>query len=153
LSAFALKNRCKKQPLLFLEKRSAEYIKPALRGNIIFRLFWQACPAAGSGLIILIVNPAPPAAKVTRVLQKAALLFISLFVLASRTFGGSADYKLVLVETNSQAVRVRLPLTDVTGKVRVKEKSSGGFGLPVAPMNGRSATTFPAPTARPSFLK
>jgi hypothetical protein len=134
LSAFALKNRCKKQPLLFLEKRSAEYIKPALRGNIIFRLFWQACPAAGSGLIILIVNPAPPAAKVTRVLQKAALLFISLFVLASRTFGGSADYKLVLVETNSQAVRVRLPLTDVTGKVRVKEKSSGGFGLPVAPM-------------------
>jgi len=117
-----------------LEKRSAEYIKPALRGNIIFRLFWQACPAAGSGLIILIVNPAPPAAKVTRVLQKAALLFISLFVLASRTFGGSADYKLVLVETNSQAVRVRLPLTDVTGKVRVKEKSSGGFGLPVAPM-------------------
>jgi len=40
----------------------------------------------------------------------------------------------VLVETNSNAVRVRLPLTDVTGKVRVKEKSSDGFGLPVAPM-------------------
>ena len=30
-------------------------------------------------------------------------------------------------------MRVRLPLTDVTGKVRVKEKSAGGFGLPVAP--------------------
>ena len=27
-----------------------------------------------------------------------------------------------------------MPLTDVTGKVRVKEKSSDGFGLPVAPM-------------------
>jgi hypothetical protein len=79
------------------------------------------------------MNPAPPAAKFTRVLRKAALLFISLFVLAGRTFGGSADYKLVLVETNGEAVRVRLPLTDVTGKVRVKEKSSDGFGLPVAP--------------------
>ena len=30
-------------------------------------------------------------------------------------------------------MRIRLPLTDVTGKVRVKEKSSDGFGLPVAP--------------------
>jgi hypothetical protein len=79
------------------------------------------------------MNPAPPAAKFTRVLRKAALLFFSLFVLASRTFGGSADYKLVRVETNGEAVRVRLPLTDVTGKVRVKEKSSDGFGLPVAP--------------------
>ena len=44
-----------------------------------------------------------------------------------------ADYKLVLVSTATNAVRVRLPLTDVTGKVRVKEKSSDGFGLPVAP--------------------
>ena len=30
-------------------------------------------------------------------------------------------------------MRVRLPLTDVTGKVRVKEKTADGFGLPVAP--------------------
>ena len=54
--------------------------------------------------------------------------------LASHAFAANADYKLVLVETNGDAVRVRLPLTDVTGKVRVKEKSSDGFGLPVAPM-------------------
>ena len=44
-----------------------------------------------------------------------------------------ADYKQVLIFTNGDSIRVRLPLTDVTGKVRVKEKSSEGFGLPVAP--------------------
>ena len=44
-----------------------------------------------------------------------------------------ADYKRVLVTTGTNCVRVRLPLTDVTGKVRVKEISPDGFGLPVAP--------------------
>lgn len=43
------------------------------------------------------------------------------------------DYKQVLVTTGTNYVRVRLPLTDVTGKVRVKERTSDGFGLPVAP--------------------
>jgi hypothetical protein len=52
---------------------------------------------------------------------------------AFRAFCADADYKLVLVSTTTNAVRVRLPLTDVTGKVRVKEKSSDGFGLPIAP--------------------
>ena len=47
----------------------------------------------------------------------------------------SADtgYKQVLIFTNGDAVRVRLPLTDVTGKVRVKEQTPDSFGLPVAP--------------------
>jgi hypothetical protein len=44
-----------------------------------------------------------------------------------------ASYKEVLVVTGTNSVRVRLPLTDVTGKVRVKETAPGGFGLPVAP--------------------
>jgi hypothetical protein len=39
----------------------------------------------------------------------------------------------VLVFTNGESVRVRLPLTDVTGKVRVKEQTPDGFGIPVAP--------------------
>jgi hypothetical protein len=52
---------------------------------------------------------------------------------ALRAFCADADYKLVRIETLTNAVRVQLPLTDVTGKVRVKEKSSDGFGLPVAP--------------------
>jgi hypothetical protein len=44
-----------------------------------------------------------------------------------------AEYKLVLVIPTNNAVLVRLPLTDVTGKVRVKEKTPDGFGIPVAP--------------------
>jgi hypothetical protein len=67
-------------------------------------------------------------------MKKYFLLFAAVIALASHAFAANADYKSVLVETNGDAVRVRLPLTDVTGKVRVKEKSSDGFGLPVAPM-------------------
>ena len=67
-------------------------------------------------------------------MKKYFLLFAGLVAIANPAFAASADYKSVLVETNGGAVRVRLPLTDVTGKVRVKEKSSDGFGLPVAPM-------------------
>jgi len=57
----------------------------------------------------------------------------ALICLTFRTFCADAEYKQVRIETLTNAVRVRLPLTDVTGKVRVKEKSSDGFGLPVAP--------------------
>ena len=67
-------------------------------------------------------------------MKKYFIVFAALIVFASHALAANADYKLVLVETNGDAVRVRLPLTDVTGKVRVKEKSSDGFGLPVAPM-------------------
>ena len=56
-----------------------------------------------------------------------------LLCLALPAFCAEADYKLVLVEAHTNAVRVRLPLTDVTGKVRVKGKSDDGFGRPVAP--------------------
>jgi len=61
------------------------------------------------------------------------LILLALFGLTFRGLGGGADYKLVLIEAHGDAVRVRLPLTDVTGKARVKEKSPGGFGVPVAP--------------------
>src|SRR3977135_104192 len=61
-----------------------------------------------------------------------AVIFI-VWAFALHAFCADADYKLVRVEAFTNAVRVRLPLTDVTGKVRVKEKSSDGFGLPVAP--------------------
>ena len=56
-----------------------------------------------------------------------------LICLTFRAFGAGADYKQVFVFTNGESVRVRLPLTDVTGKVRVKEQTPDGFGLPVAP--------------------
>src|ERR1039457_4552459 len=61
------------------------------------------------------------------------LFCFAFFVSARQGFCADADYKQVIIPTTGEAVRVRLPLTDVTGKVRVKEKSSDGFGLPVAP--------------------
>lgn len=60
------------------------------------------------------------------------ILFTGLCV-ALQALAADADYKQVLVFAGTNFVRVRLPLTDVTGKVRVKEKSSDGFGVPVAP--------------------
>ena len=66
-------------------------------------------------------------------MKKSRLVLIALIFLTLRAFCADADYKQVLISTTTNSVRVRLPLTDVTGKVRVKEKSSGGFGLPVAP--------------------
>jgi R.Pab1 restriction endonuclease len=66
--------------------------------------------------------------------MRAAFLLI-LFCLGARQIAPAADanYKQVTITTGTNFVRVRLPLTDVTGKVRVKEKTSDGFGIPVAP--------------------
>src|SRR5476651_826173 len=66
-------------------------------------------------------------------MRKLAALVFFLLAFATGAFCADADYKLVLIETQANSVRIRLPLTDVTGKVRVKEKSSDGFGLPIAP--------------------
>jgi len=56
-------------------------------------------------------------------------------VLFVASAGNAADtsYKSVLVIPTNNAVLVRLPLTDVTGKVRVKERTPDGFGIPIAP--------------------
>jgi hypothetical protein len=65
--------------------------------------------------------------------MKKFAAILALVGLALRAFCAEADYRQVLVFTNGNSVRVRLPLTDVTGKVRVKEMSPDGFGVPVAP--------------------
>lgn len=71
--------------------------------------------------------------------RKSALIHIHpwlrFLLLIGFTFHARAvdDYKSVLIFTNGDSIRVRLPLTDVTGKVRVKEQTPGGFGIPVAP--------------------
>jgi hypothetical protein len=65
--------------------------------------------------------------------RKIAVILIAFACFVFRAFCADADYKFVRIETLTNSIRVRLPLTDVTGKVRVKEKSSDGFGLPVAP--------------------
>lgn len=66
-------------------------------------------------------------------MRKIAVILLAWFGLLLQAFCADAEYKLVLVSTTTNAVRVRLPLTDVTGKVRVKEKAADGFGIPVAP--------------------
>ncbi len=66
-------------------------------------------------------------------MRKIAVILFALIFLAFHAFGADAEYKLVHIETVTNAVRVRLPLTDVTGKVRVKEKTADGFGVPIAP--------------------
>lgn len=53
--------------------------------------------------------------------------------LAAREPASRASYKDVVVERRGGTVEVRLPLTDVTGKVRVKALAAGRPGDPVAP--------------------
>lgn len=65
------------------------------------------------------------------------LTLFSMLCLVVRAVGADAGYKQVLITTDTNAIHVRLPLTDVAGKVRVKKKSPGGFGLPVAPTKTR----------------
>src|SRR5476651_1177881 len=65
--------------------------------------------------------------------RKTIVIIFALCAFALHALCADADYKQVLIFTTNNSVRVRLPLTDVTGKVRVKEKSSDGFGLPIAP--------------------
>ena len=61
-------------------------------------------------------------------------LMIALFICFSfGALAADAEYKQVLITTGTNFIRVRLPLTDVTGKVRVKEKSADGLGIPIAP--------------------
>ncbi len=65
--------------------------------------------------------------------MKKLIAILAFVGLALRAFCADADYKQVLISANAGSVRVRLPLTDVTGKVRVKEMSPDGFGIPVSP--------------------
>ena len=67
-------------------------------------------------------------------MKKVAALGLVLLTLMTSGFGADADYKSVLVAVTNDSIRVRLSLTDVTGKVRVKERTPDGFGLPLAPM-------------------
>jgi len=66
-------------------------------------------------------------------MKKLFVILSALLSLTLRSFCADADYKQVLVFTNGDSVRARLPLTDVTGKVRVKEMNPDGFGISVAP--------------------
>lgn len=55
------------------------------------------------------------------------------FTWLAGAFAADTEYKLVRIEAAGPAVRVRLPLTDVTGKVRPKERTPDGYGEALAP--------------------
>ncbi len=65
-----------------------------------------------------------------RIVIVRAFLFLGL---GCQAFGAEAEYKIIRIETMTNAKRVRLPLTDVTGKVRIKEMTADGFGRHIAP--------------------
>ena len=65
--------------------------------------------------------------------RKIVVSLFGLIFLALRAFCADVDYKRVHIDVLNNSIRVRLPLTDVTGKVRVKKTSPDGFGIPVAP--------------------
>ncbi|MBI5775363.1 MAG: R.Pab1 family restriction endonuclease [Verrucomicrobia bacterium] len=54
-------------------------------------------------------------------------------VFSRALFAADTEYKNVRVEAATNAVRVRVPLTDVTGKVRPKQRVADGEGEPIAP--------------------
>ncbi len=66
-------------------------------------------------------------------MRKITSILLCIIVLEFCGHCAGADYKQILISPTTNAIRVRLPLTDVTGKVRVKEKTPAGFGIPVAP--------------------
>jgi len=66
-------------------------------------------------------------------MKRIVVIALALICLSFRSIGADTSYKQVLIFTKGDSVRARLPLTDVTGKVRVKEMSPDGFGIPVAP--------------------
>ena len=68
----------------------------------------------------------------------AALL---LCACAFRARAADADYKRILIEGRRDAVEVRLPLTDVTGSARIKQRAADGFGIPIAPSRTNLDTT------------
>ena len=70
-------------------------------------------------------------------LRRAALRIIAAlaltFIWLSSAVAADTEYKQVRIEAAEQAVRVRLPLTDVTGKVRAKTRTPDGYGEALAP--------------------
>lgn len=69
--------------------------------------------------------------------SRAWLRFVlfAAFTLGSfvRVVAADTEYRQVRIEAPADTVRVRVPLTDVTGKVRAKERTPDGYGEALAP--------------------
>ena len=76
------------------------------------------------------ISPSPA---VARHVARQLLTFALLLAPAWSSLAADTEYKLVRIEPTADAVRVRLPLTDVSGKVRPKERTPDGYGEPLAP--------------------
>jgi len=48
--------------------------------------------------------------------KKVAVILLALICLTIQALCAESDYKQVLILTNGESIRIRLPLTDVTGK-------------------------------------
>ncbi len=70
---------------------------------------------------------------ITRAVWRACAFVVLVWAFAARAFAADTEYRIVRIEPAAQAVRVRLPLTDVTGKVRPKERTPDGYGEALAP--------------------
>src|SRR5438105_317097 len=64
-----------------------------------------------------------------------ALALAVVLALTQSGFAADAEYKIVRVNAGEHEIKVRLPLTDVTGKVRVKEHTPGGMDVPISPLH------------------
>ncbi len=69
----------------------------------------------------------------SRATYLAGLIFALGLLVPWHSRGADTEYKLIRIETAADSIRVRLPLTDVTGKVRPKEQTADGEGEPIAP--------------------
>lgn len=65
--------------------------------------------------------------------MNAPTFALILFASSLPLLAADAAYKQILVTPREGFVEVRLPLTDVTGPARVKQRADDGFGVPIAP--------------------
>jgi len=68
-----------------------------------------------------------------RLLLRLLVLVTAMLSRFTPGFAADAEYRQVQIGVVTNAVRVRLPLTDVTGKVRPKQRTDDGYGEPIAP--------------------
>ncbi len=69
----------------------------------------------------------------SRTVVSILIVFLSFIAAIFHSLAADADYKQVRIDVFDKSVRIRLPLTDVTGKVRPKQRTTDGYGEPIAP--------------------
>jgi len=65
----------------------------------------------------------------------------ALLFLTCGLFSKDVSFKQVLISPKNGGLEIELPLTDVTGSVRLKRRGEAGFGMPIAPLQTALAET------------